>query len=108
MRKKIYCPRVKPLINPTTNKPMVNAYIIYTGKGTFLQSYNNIIVANTFYGLFLDKKHYSESATTSRHRNAFLKVTNKEFKDNLDKGLYKFTQLNHERFYDDNEWNREK
>lgn len=107
MRKTMYCPRVKPLINPTTKKPMINAYVIYTARGTYLQSYDSIVAANTFYGLFLDRRYYAKSATISRHRNAFLKVTNKEFKKNLNKGLYKFTPLNYERFYDDNEWNRE-
>ena len=108
MRKKIYCPKVIPLINPKTNKPMINAYIIKTAKGTYLQSYDKIIIADTYYGIFLDKKYYAISAIVSRHRNAFLNVTNKEFINNLNKGMYKFTQLNHERFYDDNEWNREK
>lgn len=87
-------PMVEPLINPTTNRPMANAYIIHTNNGTFLQSYSHIIAGFTHYGILLDRRYHAWSAATSRHRNVFLRITNDTFHKNANGGKYTFTNLN--------------
>lgn len=94
-RVRLLPPKARLLVNPNSGRELPNAIIITTNAGTFLQSYNHTIVAITYKGIFLDKRYYASSTTTSRHRNIFLGVTNDEFYRRLNAGKYVFTALNH-------------
>jgi len=73
---------------------VANQFVITTeehgNKVEYLQSYKTIIAKKIYDNLgcdvvetFLDKKSYNYSVTTSKYRNLFLGVTNKQFnKDN--------------------------
>ena len=65
-----------------------NMYISRDGK--ILKSYNKIIIIKKDGEIFINSNYYNYSPTTSRHRNLFLDVSNKEFERNCRNGLYNF------------------
>jgi len=67
---------------------VVNQFLIETDKGTYLQSYQSIIVfcrndGKTFLG-----RDWDYSVTTGKYRNMFLGETKKETQKKIDNGIY--------------------
>jgi len=71
-----------------------NHAILRTDEGVFLQSYNSVICAKIGAQTFLDSKYWDYSATTGKHRNAFLNETKKETEKKIASGEYILTNLN--------------
>jgi len=69
---------------------------IDTDDGTYLQSYNSIIAFRSFKDrkVYLDREKWNYSATTAKHRNAFLNETTKETQRKIDDGVYILADLN--------------
>jgi hypothetical protein len=65
-------------------------------KNIYFQSYNSMIVKkDTLYDqIFLDKKYWNFSNTTSKYRNKFLNETTKETIAKIKSGEYKLVDLN--------------
>ena len=79
------------------NRP--NQFIIENGKETYFQSYDSIIakvVDNDIYGdvIYLDKKYWNYSRTTSKYRNKFLNMTTKEIENHIKNGNIQLIYLN--------------
>jgi len=79
------------------NRP--NQFIIENGNESIFQSYNSIIakiIDNGFYPdtVYLDKKYWNYSKTTSKYRNIFLNMTTKEIENHIKKGFIKLINLN--------------
>jgi len=71
-----------------------NQFIIYTDKGTMLQSYNSIIAAKVGGKVYLDENDWDYSVTTGKYRNQFLGETRKETEQKIKSGQYILTNLN--------------
>lgn len=62
---------------------------MYISKcGNVLKSYDKIIAVRKDGQIYLNADYYNYSTTTARHRNLFLGVNAKEFKENDKKGCY--------------------
>lgn len=86
--------RVKNLTSKNGNK-IANQFIIETEFYTIFQSYESIIVKKVKDGtIFLDKKFWDYSVTTSKYRNIFLGENTKETKEKIKEGIYYLTDLN--------------
>jgi hypothetical protein len=59
-----------------------------------LFSYGTAICQVRFDGIVLDRKYYNYSKTTSKYLYKFLCTDSKQFKKDLDKGLFIFDNLN--------------
>jgi len=71
-----------------------NQFIIYTDKGTMLQSYNSIIAAKVGGKVYLDENDWDYSVTTGKYRNQFLGETRTETEQKIKSGQYILTNLN--------------
>ena len=93
--------------NMTSNKgnKIANQFMVYDDNNNkYFQSYNSVIVKISNFvknenGLplstvYLDKKYWDYSVTTSKYRNIFLEETKKETQKKIDNGIYELTDLN--------------
>tara|TARA_R100001369_G_scaffold80884_1_gene111526 strand:- start:245 stop:538 length:294 start_codon:yes stop_codon:yes gene_type:complete len=93
--------------NMTSNKgnKIANQFMVYDDNNNkYFQSYNSVIVKISNFvknenGLplstvYLDKKYWDYSVTTSKYRNIFLEETKKETQKKIDNGIYFLTDLN--------------
>jgi len=93
--------------NMTSNKgnKIANQFMVYDDNNNkYFQSYNSVIVKISNFvknenGLplstvYLDKKYWDYSVTTSKYRNIFLEETKKETQKKIDQGIYELTDLN--------------
>ena len=96
--------------NMTSNKgnKIANQFMVYDDNNNkYFQSYNSVIVKISNFvkhenGLplstvYLDKKYWDYSVTTSKYRNIFLEETKKETQKKIDNGIYILTDLNNKR-----------
>ena len=61
----------------------------------FLQSYEKIIIQKTKGGIiYFDSHFWNFSKTTSRNRQLFLQETTKQTQMKIQRGIYKFKDLN--------------
>lgn len=66
-----------------------------TGSGTMFQSYASNIVFREHTGkIYLDRKTWDYSITTSKYRNQFLGETKKETQAKIDSSEYELVDLN--------------
>ena len=93
--------------NMTSNNgnKIANQFIITDEDlNEYFQSYNSMIVKKAYYvsdvaeeniyQVFLDKKYWNFSNTTSKYRNKFLNETTKETQAKIKSGEYKLVDLN--------------
>jgi hypothetical protein len=85
--------KVSNMTSSNGNK-VANQFIIESEDGTYLQSYNSIIVKDTKGKIYLDEKYWNYSTTTSKYRNLFLGETTKETLKKIKSGEYELTNLN--------------
>jgi len=75
-----------------------NQFIIGSADGQYFQSYKTVIAHKDNNGnVFLDKKAWDYSRTTSRYRNQFLGETTEQCKYQIEIGNYKLVDLNKKR-----------
>jgi hypothetical protein len=92
--------------NMTSNKgnKIANQFMVYDDDNNkYFQSYNSVIVKISNFvkhenGLplstvYLDKKYWDYSVTTSKYRNIFLEETKKETQKKIDNGIYILTMV---------------
>ncbi len=81
-----------------TGRVIPNQFIIYDPEYTAFQSYDKIIVKTTFEDgervVYLDKRYWDYSTTTSKYRNQFLGETIVETRKKIKSGEYKLADLN--------------
>jgi len=91
--------KVQNMTSNNGNK-IANQFIIEDDFNTvYFQSYNSIIAKkvlmnNQFFMVYLDKKYWDYSVTTSKYRNIFLNESKKETQKKIDNGIYILTNLN--------------
>lgn len=85
--------KVQNLTNNRGNKAL-NQFEIEDQNVKVFQSYDSIIVKIENGKVFLDKKFWNYSKTTSKHRNIFLNETTKETLSKIKSGEYTLTNLN--------------
>jgi len=78
---------------------IANQFIITDDNEEYFQSYKSIIAKkvlmnNQFFMVYLDKKYWDYSVTTSKYRNIFLNESKKETQKKIDNGIYILTNLN--------------
>ena len=75
-------------------KGVVNQFIIRTNEGTYLQSYDSIVVFRGNGKVYLDKNYWCYSKTTGKYRNLFLGETKQETEKKIISGEYLVADLN--------------
>jgi hypothetical protein len=91
--------RVSNLTSPNGN-PVPNQFRIDADNGeAYFRSYNSIIVkigrdTEDNREVLLDEYYWNYLRTTSKYCNIFLGESTKETEDKLNKGAYKFANLN--------------
>lgn len=68
--------------------------ILYTSEGKIFNSYDKNIVLIQDGQVYLDEKYWSCSRTTGKYRNMFLDESITKTKSKINKGIYKFKDLN--------------
>lgn len=108
--------RVKNMTSPKTGREVPNQFVIETEENgndlrilgykyaedilysvKYFQSYDSIIVKKVYGGrldVYLDRKYWNYSVTTSKYRNQFLGETTKETQAKIDSGEYVLCDLN--------------
>jgi len=80
------------------NKVANQFRVVGDNKDEYFHSYRSIIVKkdykNEFVKIYLDKKYWNFSNTTSKYRNKFLNETTKETMAKIKSGEYKLVDLN--------------
>lgn len=72
-----------------------NQHILHTKQGRFFKSYNSIIAFISNKGkVYLDKKYWDYSQTTSNYRNQFLQEGINDTRKNIKNNTYTLTNLN--------------
>ena len=72
-----------------------NQVILVTNLGRYFVSYGKTIVFQTHTGkIFMDKKYWDYSRTTSEYRNRFLGYSTAEVKNRIKEGSIKLVDLN--------------
>jgi len=85
--------RVTNMRSPKGNT-VPNQFIVYNNGNEYFQSYNSVIVKKESDKIYLDKRTWNYSVTTSRYRNIFLDESTKETQKKIDSGEYILTDLN--------------
>ena len=90
--------KVENMTSNNGNK-IANQFIITDDNEEYFQSYKSIIAKkvlmnNQFFMVYLDKKYWDYSVTTSKYRNIFLNESKKETQKKIDNGTYILTDLN--------------
>jgi hypothetical protein len=90
--------KVENMTSNNGNK-IANQFIITDDNEEYFQSYKSIIAKkvlmnNQFFMVYLDKKYWDYSVTTSKYRNIFLNESKKETQKKIDNGIYILTNLN--------------
>ena len=87
--------KVTNITNNNGNKVPNQFIITDSGAREVFQSYNSTIVQRNFGGkIYLDKKYWNYSNTTSKYRNIFLNETTKQTQAKINSGEYTLTNLN--------------
>lgn len=71
-------------------KQVNNKNMYISNDGNILKSYDKIIAVKKGGQIYLNADYYNYSKTTATHRNLFLGVDAKEFKQNEKNGCYHF------------------
>lgn len=89
-------PLVEQLVSSQSGRPVANQYIIYSKDYRVFQSYGSRIVAidKSTGQVYLDRRRWDYSKTTSRYRNIFLRETTKETEAKIKSGEYLLADLN--------------
>ncbi len=82
------------LTSSNGNKIPNQLEIICKNGTKYFQSYNSIIVKQTYNNTYLDSYYYNYSRTTSKYRNIFLNESTKEIESKIKQGIYKLVNLN--------------
>tara|TARA_R110001592_G_scaffold487_1_gene2744 strand:+ start:457 stop:828 length:372 start_codon:yes stop_codon:yes gene_type:complete len=95
---------VQNMTSSNGNKVANQFIVIDEDLNEYFQSYNSMIVKKAYYvsdvaeeniyQVFLDKKYWNFSNTTSKYRNKFLNETTKETQAKIKSGEYKLVDLN--------------
>ncbi len=85
--------RVENMQSRSGNK-ISNQFIITDGANKVFQSYNSIIAEVKYGVVYLDKKYWNYSRTTSKYRNLFLGETKRETEKKIKSGEYLLANLN--------------
>jgi len=85
---------VQNMTSSNGNK-VANQFNVIDDNGfRYYQSYNSMIVKIDNNNIYLDKKYWNFSNTTSKYRNKFLHETTKETMAKIKSGEYKLVDLN--------------
>ena len=71
-----------------------NNQSITIDSNKYFVSYSTVIAVKSGYDIYLDKKYWDYSSTTSRYRNIFLNLTTKETKKKIVNKEIKLIDLN--------------
>jgi hypothetical protein len=69
-------------------------FIIIDGDDIIFKSYNTVIAKKSNNKIYLDKKFWKHSQTTSKYRSIFLEETTAETEKKIENGSYVLTNLN--------------
>jgi hypothetical protein len=69
-------------------------FIIIDGDDIIFKSYNTVIAKKSNNKIYLDKKFWKYSQTTSKYRSIFLEETTAETEKKIENGSYVLTNLN--------------
>lgn len=100
-------PKVENMYSWKTKNKLKNQYIIYgveikykgyVRRGNVFQSYDSVIVFESFDGrnkiVLLDEHNWNYSVTTAKYRNQFLGCTSEECRQRIDSGKYALVNFN--------------